>query len=262
MRRTALALAAAAVLSAAGCRRPPAPYGAYTAFVPVAFRSNNPGRPPWTPKVTLTNTAATPEAVRLTRWPPDSADSESTVFDLAPGETRSVPSRVPLATVSSLFFEGNSPFLIRAEIVDRRGVVSPLVVPILRAEDLARPGDRLSLGPIVDTPKERSHFCFTYPGVERDAVPFRIRLRLTAPASGALLWEGSFVLTGLPLVVDDPWTRFHLEPGTPINVDVAFLGSARARPVARGMWVYGITTDRATGASRFLETRVLRGSAH
>jgi len=261
MRRTLLALAVAAAQAAAGCRRPPAPYGAYTAFVPVAFRANNPGRPPWAPKVTLTNTAATSNPVKLTRWPPDSADSETTILNLAAGETRSVPSRIPLATVSSLFFEGNSRFLVRAEIVDRRGIAPPLVVPVLKAEDLARPGDRLSLGPIVDTPQERSHFCFTYPGVERDAVPFRIRLRLTEPASRALLWEGSLVLTGLPLVIDDPWTRFHLRPRTPIDVDVAFLGSARARPVARGMWVYGITTDRATGTSRFLETRVLRGSA-
>jgi hypothetical protein len=131
----------------------------------------------------------------------------------------------------------------------------------MKAGDLARPGDRLALGPIVDTPRERSHFCFTYPGVERDAVPFRVRIRLTAPGSHALLHESSFVLTGLPLVIDDPWKKFHLEPGTPMDVDVAFLGSARARPVARGMWVYGITTDRATGASRFLETHVLRGSA-
>jgi hypothetical protein len=211
--------------------------------------------------VTLTNTAAAAAAVRLTRWPPDSADSESTIFELAPGETRSVPSRVPLGAVSSFFFEGNSPFLIHAEIVDRRRIAPPLVVPVLKAEELARPGDRLSLGPIVDTPREKSHFCFTYPGVERDAVPFRIRLRLHAPAGGALLWDGTFVLTGLPLVIDDPWKRFHLEPGTPFDVDAAFLGSARGRPVARGMWVYGITTDRTTGVSRFLETRVLRGSA-
>jgi hypothetical protein len=202
-----------------------------------------------------------PAAVRLTRWPPDSADSESTTFDLAAGEMRSVPSRVPLATVSSLYFEGNSPFLVRAEIVDRRNIAPSLVVPVLRAEDLARPGDRLTLGPIVDTPGERSHFCFTYPGVERDAVPFRIHLRLTAPGGAVLLWEGTFVLTGLPLVIDDPWKRFHLAPGTAFDVDVAFLGSARSRPVARGMWVYGITADRTSGASRFLETRVVRGSA-
>ena len=113
----------------------------------------------------------------------------------------------------------------------------------------------------MDTPAERSHFCFTYPGVERDAVPFRIHLRLTPPGGRDILWDGTFVLTGLPLVIDDPWKRFHLAPGTPFDVDVAFLGSARARPVARGMWVYGITTDRATGVSRFLETRVVRASA-
>ena len=260
MRRAALT-AVVFALAALGCRRPPAPYGAYTAFVPVAFRSNNPGRPPWAPRVTLTNPSTAPTAVRLTRWPPDSADSESTVFDLAPGETRSVPSRVPLGTVSSLYFEGNSPFVIRAEVVDRRHIAPSLVVPVLRAEDLARPGDRLTLGPIVDTPGERSHFCFTYPGVERDAVPFRIHLRLTAPGGAVLLWEGTFVLTGLPLVIDDPWKRFHLAPGTAFDVDVEFLGSARNRPVARGMWVYGITADRTSGASRFLETRVVRGSA-
>ena len=133
-------------------------------------------------------------------------------------------------------------------------------MPVLKAEDLARPGDRLTLGPIVDTPAERSHFCFTYPGVERDAVPFRIHLRLTAPRRRAPL--GRDVRPhGLPLVIDDPWKRFHLAPGTPFDVDVAFLGSARARPVARGMWVYGITTDRATSVSRFLETRVVRASA-
>ena len=259
MRRASLT-AAALALAGFGCRRPPAPYGAQTAFVPVAFRSNNPGRPPWAPRVTLTNTSTMPAAVRLTRWPPDSADSESTTFELAAGEMRSVPSRVPPATVSSLYFEGNSPFLVRAEIVDRRRIAPSLVVPVLKAEDLARPGDRLTLGPIVDTPGERSHFCFTYPGVERDAVPFRVHLRLTSPGGG-LLWEGTFVLTGLPLVIDDPWKRFHLAPGAAFDVDVAFLGSARSRPVARGMWVYGITTDRASGASRFLETRVVRGSA-
>lgn len=260
MRGTAL-LAAAALVLAGGCRRAPAPYGAHTAFVPVVFRSNNPGRPPWAPRVTLTNTSAMPAAIRLTRWPPDAPDAEERTFSLEPGQTVSVPARTPLGVVSSLLFEGDSSFIVRAEIVDRRRIAPPLVVPILKAGELARPGDRLTLGPIVDTPAERSHFCFTYPGVERDAVPFRVHLRLTAPGGGVLLWEGTFVLTGLPLVIDDPWKRFRLAPGTAFDVDVAFLGSARSRPVARGMWVYGITTERATGASRFLETRVVRGSA-
>ncbi len=257
MRRAALALA----LVLAGCRRAPAPYGAYTAFVPVAFRSNNPGRPPWTPRVTVTNTGAAPSTVRLTRWPPDSPETEERVFTVAPGQTLPVAARIPLGAVSSLFFESAAPFAVSAEVVDRRRIAPSLAVPVLMAEDLARPGDRLSVGPIVDTPTERSHFCFTYPGVERDAVPFRVRVRLTAPGSDALLHDSTFVLTGLPLVVDDPWRRFHLAPGTPFDVEVTFLGSARSRPVARGMWVYGITTDRATGASRFLKTRVLRGSA-
>jgi hypothetical protein len=260
MRRHVL-LAAAALAFAGGCRRPPEPYGAHTAFVPVAFRSNNPGRPPWAPRVSLTNTSAAPSTVRLTRWPPDAPEAEERVFTLAPAQTVSVPARVPLGAVSSLYFESAAPFTVSAEVVDRRRIAPSLVVPVLKGEDLARPGDRLTLGPIVDTPAERSHFCFTYPGVERDAVPFRIHLRLTAPGGGALLWEGTFVLPGLPLVIDDPWRRFHLAPGTAFDVDVAFLGSARSRPVARGMWVYGITTDRSSGASRFLETRVARGSA-
>jgi hypothetical protein len=259
MRRALLASAGVALLLA--CRRAPAPWGAHAVFVPVVFRSNNPGRPPWAPKVALTNTAAGAAAVRLTRWPPDSPDAETTVFELAAGETRSVPARVPLGTVASLLFEGNSPFLVRAEIVDRRGIAPPLAVPVVKAEDLARPGDSLSLGPILDSPVERGHFCFTYPGVERDAVPFRIHLTLTAHPGGALLWDGTFVLTGLPLVIDDPWRRFRLPPGASFDVDVSFLGSARSRPVARGMWVYGITTDKVTGASRFLETRVRRSSA-
>ena len=79
--------------------------------------------------------------------------------------------------------------------------------------------------------------------------------------TGELLHEATFVLTGLPLVIDDPWKRFQLAPGTPFDVEATFLGSARSRPVARGMWLYGITALKSTGASRFLETRVVRGSA-
>jgi hypothetical protein len=249
-----------AALLAAACRPAPDPERSETAFVPVVFRASNPGRPVWTPRVTLTNASRAPSTVRLTRWPPDARESEESVFRLAPGQTLSVPSRIPLATASSLFFESRLPFRVRAEIADRRRIAPSLAVPVLRAEDLARPGDRLLLGPIVDTPAERSHLCFTYPGVERDAVPFRVRVRLTAPGAGALLHESSGVLTGLPLVIDDPWKRFHLAPGTPFDVEVTFLGSARSRPVARGMWVYAITTARTTGASRFLDTRVVRAS--
>lgn len=253
--------ALAATLLAAGCARAPETTGPETAFVPVVFRANNPGRPIWAPKVTLTNTSATSSVVRLIRWPPDARESEESVFLLAPGETRPVPPRTPAATVSSLFFDSKSSFLVTAEIVDRRRIAPSLAVPVLPAGDLARPGDRLVVGPIVDTPAERSHFCFTFPGVERDAVPFRVRVRLTAPGGGALLHEAEIVLTGLPLVLADPWERFRVAPGTPFDVEVTFLGSARGRSVAHGMWVYGITAERATGASRFLETRVLRASA-
>jgi hypothetical protein len=251
----------AAALLAAGCHRPPEPYGPDTAFVPAVFRANNPGRPIWAPKVTLTNTSGTPSTVRLTRWPPDARDSEESIFELAPGETRSVPAHIPLATASSFFFESEASFRVRAEIVDRRGLAPSLAVPVLSSVDLARPGDCLRVGPLVETASERSHFCFTYPGVERDAVPFRVRLRLLSPGSETLLHESTFVLTGLPLVIDDPWKRFHVAPGTPLDVEVTFVGSARSRPVARGLWVYGITSTKATGASRFLTTRVTRASA-
>ena len=258
MKRAALA---ASLALAAGCHRAPEPFGPYTAFVPVAIRSSNPGRPPWAPKVVVTNTGAAPAAIRLTRWPPDGPDAEESFFTLAPGEARSIAPRIPTGAVASLYFEGRAPFSLSAAIVDRRRIAPTLEVPVLKAEDLARPGDRLRVGPIVDTPEERGHFCFTYPGVERDAVPFRVRLRLAAPGTGALLHEATFVLTGLPLVIDDPWKRFQLAPGTPFNVEATFLGSARSRPVVRGMWVYGITALKSTGASRFLETRVVRGSA-
>jgi hypothetical protein len=259
MRRAFPLFAAALALA---CHRPPEPYGSNTAFVPVAFRANNPGRPIWTPKVTVTNTSGVPSSVRLTRWPPDAPDAEESVFDLAPGQARSVPARIPPGTVASLFFESRAPLGVRAEIVDRRHLAPSLVVPVLSSSDLARPGDRLRTGPLVDTASERSHFCFTYPGVERDAVPFRVHLRLLSPGGETAVHESTFVLTGLPLVIDDPWKRFHVAPGTPFDVDVTFLGSARSRPVAHGLWVYGITATKATGASRFLETRVTRLSAN
>jgi hypothetical protein len=257
MSRAALLLAP--LLAFAGCRGAPAPFGPRAVLVPVVFRAHNPGKPSWAPKVVLTNGGA-PNEVRLTRWPPDASDAEERVYALAPGAVQSVASRVPLGTVSSLFFEGRGDFSIRAAIVDRAGTAPPLEVPVVPADELAKPGDRLLVGPVVDTPAERSHFCFTYPGVERDALPFRVHMRLTAPGGGPVLHESTFTLTGLPLVIDDPWKQFHLAPGSPLDVDVTFLGSARSRPVTRGMWVYGITTEKATARSRFLETRVVHGS--
>jgi len=190
MRRAVAGLFTLALASAAACRRAPEPFGPYTAFLPVAIRSNNPGKPQWAPKISIANPGTSAAVVRLTRWPPDAPDAEETVYTLAPGETRSVAARIPPSTVASLFFEGKSPFEVSAAIVDRRRLAPSLPVPALEADALARPLDRLVVGPIVDTSAERSHFCFTWPGVERDAVPFRVRVRLTAP-SGGLLWEGT-----------------------------------------------------------------------
>jgi len=97
--------------------------------------------------------------------------------------------------------------------------------------------------------------------VERDAVPFEVRVRLTAEGTGKLLHESSFVLTGLPLTIEDPWKRFGLAAGTPFDVEVTFLGGVRGRPIATGLWVYGVTSVRATSTPRFLATRVVRASA-
>ncbi len=248
-------------LLSTGCRRPPEPFGTHTAFLPVVFWSRAHGYVPWAAHLTLTAPEGAPAVVRLTRWPPDAADAEEELIDVPGGTTRRVPVRTPPSTPSSLYFESRSPFKVTASIVDRRGRVPALNVPVLTREDLARPGDSLLLGPIVSNEAERSHFGFTFPGVDRDAAPYRVRVRLTAPGTGALLHDSSFVLTGLPQTIEDPWKTFGLAPGTPFDVTVTFLGGVRGRPVATGLWVYGITSVRASGTPRFLATRIERASA-
>lgn len=254
-------LAVLFALLAAGCRRTPEPFGVHTAFLPVVFWSRAHGYLPWAARLTLTTPEGAPAVVRLTRWPPDAADAEEELIDLPGGTTRRVPVRTPPSTASSLYFESRSPFFVRASIVDRRGLVPPLDVPVLTREDLARPGDSLFLGPIVSNGAERGHFGFTFPGVDQGAAPYRVRVRLTAPDSGVPLHESTFVLTGLPLTIEDPWKRFGLAAGTPFDVAVTFLGGVRGRPVATGLWVYGITSVKATATPRFLATRVERASA-
>jgi hypothetical protein len=259
--RGRLLLAALVPLLGAACRRAPEPFGAHTAFLPVVFWSRAHGHLPWAARLTLTTPEGTPAVVRLTRWPPDAADAEEELIDVPGGTARRVPVRTPPSTPASLYFESRSPFSVRASIVDRRGLVPALDVPVLTREDLARPGDSLVLGPIVSNDAERGHFGFTFPGVDRDAVPYRVHVRLTAPGAGTLLHESSFVLTGLPLTIEDPWKRFGLAPGTPFDVAVTFLGGVRGRPVATGLWVYGIISVKATSTPRFLATRVVRASA-
>ena len=248
-------------LLSTGCRRPAEPFGTHTAFLPVVFWSRAHGYVPWAAHLTLATPEGAPAVVRLTRWPPDAADAEEELIDVPGGTTRRVPVRTPPSTPASLYFESRSPFKVTASIVDRRGGVPPLDVPVLTREDLARPGDSLLLGPIVSNDAERGHFGFTFPGVDRDAAPYRVWVRLTAPGTGALLHDSSFVLTGLPLTIEDPWKRFGLAPGTAFNVEVTFLGGVRGRPIATGLWVYGVTRVRATDTARFLATQVERASA-
>jgi hypothetical protein len=254
-------LAIALALSSVCCRRAPEPFGPYTAFLPVVFWSRAHGFLPWAARLSLTTPAGAAAVVRLTRWPPDASDAEEVLIDVPGRTTLRVPVRTPPSTPASLYFESRSPFSVKASIVDRRGLVPALEVPVLTREDLARPGDSLLLGPIVSNGAERGHFGFTFPGVDRDAVPFEVRVRLTAAGTGKLLHESSFVLTGLPLTIEDPWKRFGLAAGTPFDVEVTFLGGVRGRPIATGLWVYGVTSVRATSTPHFLATRVVRASA-
>jgi hypothetical protein len=258
--RGRLLLAVLVPLLAASCRRAPEPFGAHAAFLPVVFWSRAHTHLPWAARLTLTTPEGMPAVVRLTRWPPDAADAEEELIDLPGGTARRVPVRTSPSTPASFYFESRSPFSVKASIVDRRGLVPALKVPVLTRGDLARPGDSLLLGPIVSNDAERGHFGFTFPGVDRDAVPFAVRVRLTAAGTGRLLHESSFVLTGLPLTIEDPWKRFGLPAGTPFDVEVTFLGGVRGRPIATGLWVYGVTSIRATSTPRFLTTRVVRAS--
>jgi len=254
-------LAIVLALFSAGCRRAPEPFGTHTAFLPVVFWSRAHGYLPWAARLSLTTPEGASAVVRLTRWPPDAAEAEEELLEVPGGTTRRVPVRTPPSTPASMYFESHSPFSVKASIVDRRGLVPALDVPVLTREDLARPGDSLLLGPIVSNDAERGHFGFTFPGVDRDAAPYRVRVRLTAPGTGTLLHESSYVLTGLPRAIEDPWKRFGLAAGTPFDVEVTFLGGVRGRPVATGLWVYGIISVRATSTPRFLATRIVRASA-
>ncbi len=261
-RAGALLLAAAlSTVFPSGCRKAPDRYGSHDAFLPVVFWSPAHGFRPWAARLTLSAPEGEAARIRVTRWPPDSAEAEEELIDVPAGATRRVPARTPPSTPASITFESRTPFSAKASIVDRRGLVPPLDVPVLSLKALARPGDTLRLGPIVSNASETTHFGFTLSGLGRDAAPFRVLIRLTEPGTGALLHESTLVLKGLPDTVEDPWKRFSLQPGTPFDLAVTFVGGVRGRPVATGLWVYGIVSVKATGAGRFLETRVERASA-
>lgn len=259
MSRTRRATFPAVLLCLAGCTRERVP--AHTALVPVVIRttSNRPTR--WATDVDLVNTEARPALVRVGRWPPDQAASETQLIAVAPGATVRVPSLVPgLPEVSSLYAASDSPFTLRAVIRGRTaaGPLPSLEVPVIRGDDLARPGDALEVGPLVRNDAEESHFCVTFPWTERDAVPFRAEFVFT-DANGAEIRRESRALPGVPFLVVNPWAEFDLaRAAAEIRLRVTFLGSVRGRKPVLGIWVYGITQQKATRFSRFLATYVIR----
>lgn len=255
---TALGLA---LLLAAACGRGRDPDLPHKAFLPAVVRSRTPGHSPSETRVELTNPGPTPIEVRLQRWPPDEREAEVEMLGLGPKAVRGVPLRIPLLpSISSFLFESASPFSVTAVVRDRQGGgPPPLVVRPVDPESLARPGDTLRVGPILSDREHRSRIGFTFPATERDAVPFRVRTVIVG-ADGVRLGTWDQALQGVPQVIDDPWTFFELRDRRPLFVEVTLLGGTRGRKPVWGLWVYGIVTETGTGASRFVETTVRRGS--
>lgn len=231
------------------------------AFLPVVVRSRIPGRVPWETRVELTNPGPSPIEVRLQRWPPDERQAEVETFGVGPNATRGIPLRIPLLpSISSFLFESRSPFSVSAVVRDRHGDgPPPLVIPVLDPESLARTGDTLRVGPLLSDPEHRSHICFTFPATERGAVPFRVRT-VVVGADGVRLGAWDQAVHGVPQIFEDPWAFFDLRERQPLFVEVTLLGGTRGRNPVWGLWVYGIVTEIATNASRFVETTVRRGN--
>jgi hypothetical protein len=211
--------------------------------------------------VELTNPGPSPIEVRLRRWPPDEREAEVETLTLGPKSVRGVPLRTPLGLpASSFLFESASPFSVAAVFRERGGGgPPPLAVPVVDPESLARPGDTLRVGPLLSDREHRSQVGFTFPETERDAVPFRVRT-VVVGADGVRLGTWDQALYGIPQVVDDPWTSYELRDRRPLFVEVTLLGGTRGRKPVYGLWVYGIVTETATGAARFVETTVSRGN--
>jgi hypothetical protein len=171
-----------------------------------------------------------------------------------------VAARVPaLPCVSSLFLESASAFTVTASVQARRGQGPPPVpVPVLTLADLARPGDGVRVGPIVTDPSTQGTFTVTVPGIDEDALPFRMFL-VFRDGQGRELRRLNESLWGASMLADQPWDKYALPRDVPFDLEVRFL-SAR-RPPRGGLWVHGIARERTTGASRFIPGRVERGGA-
>ncbi len=259
MGRTRRVTHVALLVALTGCSRERVP--AHTAFVPAVVRTTSERQTRWATDVDLTNTDTRPARFRVGRWPPDHAESETEELTVAPSATVRIPSLVPgLPSVSSLYVASDSPFTLRAVIRGRTraGALPPLEVPVVRGEDLARQDDTLEVGPLVRNEKEESHFCVTFPWTERDAVPFRAEFVFT-DANGNELRRETRALPGIPFLVVSPWAEFELpSDASEIRLRLTFLGSVRGRKPVLGLWVYGVTQERASRISRFLHTRVIR----
>lgn len=246
---------------AAGCGRD-AELPRHSAFVPVVIRASGRRAVHWRTVVKL-KAGPRPAAVLVGRWPPDRRESEQEHFSLAPFAETQIPSLVPpLPQVSSLYIGSDEPVAIEATIYGKSpdGDLPPLHVPVVSGEDLARPGDRLSVGPLVRNAAEDSHFCLTFPWTERHAIPFKVEFVFTA-RDGRELRRETRALPGVPLLVGDPWKEFNLPAEPEVRLTVAFLGSVRARSPRLGLWLYGITQEKRSRTSRFLETKVERRAA-
>jgi hypothetical protein len=256
MRRALVSLAAFALTACGGPERAPAPYNA---FLPTVIRQGIPGRIPWETRIELTNPNPGTMDVAVHRCPGEKGREETGTIRAAPGTTVFVPERLPaLPCVSTFLLESPSPFSVRA-FVEKHGGGGPppMPVPVIPEAGLVRPGDRLLVGPFVDDSTERSHFCFGFPATSLAASPVEVRIVFFSP-DGKRLGERLQLLFGIPTLVEDPWQKYALPRGAPFRLDATFLGSSGwKRPGAR-LWIYGITTTRATSASRFLQTVVVR----
>lgn len=263
MRRRHFGFAALLALAGLlGCARERVP--AHAVLVPVVIRTTTKRFTRWATDVDVTNTHARPARVRIGRWPPDSAGSETEEITVAPGASVRIPSLVPgLPEVSSLYAASDAPFTLRAVIrgSTASGPLPPLDVPVVRSDELARPGDVLEVGPLVLNDKAESHFCVTFPWTERDTAPFRLDFAFT-DAAGKEIRRESRALPGIPFLVVSPWSEFDLPYSvSEVTLHATFLGSARGRKPVLGLWVYGITQEKVSRISRFLTTRVIRKGA-